>query len=69
MAEIGYSQKETYGVQNVGLPAAVEPGDGVEERVEPVDLRPLCVGFEPFDDNRLDVHPAKFALCPQIPEI
>lgn len=69
VTEIRYSQKEAYGVQNVGLAAAVEPSDGVEERVEAVDLRPLCVGFEPFNDNRLDVHPATFALGPQVPEI
>lgn len=56
MAQIRYPQKETYRVQNIGLAAAVQSGDGVEQRVKAVDLRPVCVGFESFNDNRLDVH-------------
>jgi len=56
MAEVGNAQKETYGVQDVGLAAAIQSRDGVEQRVEAVDLRPLGVGFESLKDNRLDVH-------------
>lgn len=56
MGEIGNAQKETYRVQNIGLAAAVQSCDGVEQRVEAVDLRPLCVGLESFNNYRLDVH-------------
>ena len=56
MAEIRNAQKETYRVQNIRLSAAVQSCDGVEQRVKAVDLRPLCVGFESFNNNRLDVH-------------
>lgn len=56
MAEIRNAQKEANRVQNIGLAAAVESRDGVEQRVEAVDLRPLRVGLESFKNNRLDVH-------------
>lgn len=56
MTEIRYAQEKTYRVQNIGLAAAVQSGDGVEQRVKAVNLRPLCVGLEPFDNDRLDVH-------------
>lgn len=56
MAEIGNAQKETYGVQNIGLAAAVQSCDSVEQWVKAVDLCPLCVGFESFNNNRFDVH-------------
>lgn len=67
MAEVGNAQKETYRVQNIGLAAAVQSCDGVEQRVEAVDLRPLCVGFESFNNDRLDVH-LWAVLSRQIPE-
>ncbi len=59
MGKIGNAQEETYRVQNIGLAAAVQSCDGVEQRVKTVDLRPLCVGFKSLKNNRLDVH-----LCP-----
>lgn len=67
MCEIGNAQKETYRVQNIGLAAAVQSCDGVEQRVKAVDLRPLRVGFESFNNNRLDVH-LQAVLSPQTPE-
>lgn len=60
MGEIWNTQKETYRVQNIGLAAAVQSCDGVEEWVKAVDLRPLRVGLESFDNNRLDVHLSGF---------
>lgn len=56
MTKIGNAQQKTYRVQNIGLATAVQSCDGVEKRVEAVDLSPLCVGFESFNDNRLDMH-------------
>lgn len=56
MGEVRNAQKKTYRVQDIGLAAAVQSGDGVKQRVKAVDLRPLCVGLEPFNNNRLDVH-------------
>lgn len=56
MGEVGYSQKKTNRVQNVWFSAAVESCDGVKQRVEVVDLRPLSVGFESFDDDRFYMH-------------
>lgn len=56
MCEVGDAQQETYGVEDVGLPAAVQSSDCVEQRVKAVDLRPLRVRLKPFNDNRLDVH-------------
>lgn len=67
MGEIWNTQKETYRVQNIGLAAAVQSCDGVEEWVKAVDLRPLRVGLESFDNNRLDVHLSGF-LSQLIPE-
>lgn len=64
MAEVGDTQKETNRVQDVGLSAAIESCDGVEQRVKAVDLRPLCVGFESFKNNRLDVHLEASVLFP-----
>lgn len=61
MAEVRNAQKKTYGVQDVGLSAAVQSRDGVEERVEAVDLRPLRVRLKPLDDDGLDVH---ICVCP-----
>lgn len=51
MREVRNAQKETNGVQNIGLAASVQSRDGVEQRVEAIDLRPLRVRFEPFNNN------------------
>lgn len=56
LGQVGDAQQEADGVQDVGLAAAIQAGDGVEQRVEPVDLRPLRVGLEPIEYDRLDVH-------------
>lgn len=56
MCEVRNPQKETYRVQNVGLAAAVQSGDGIEKRVEAVDFGPLGVRFKTFDNDGFNVH-------------
>lgn len=56
MREVRNTKKKTYRVQDVGFAAAVQSGDGVEQRVKAVYLGSLCVGLESIDNNRLDVH-------------
>lgn len=54
--QIGNAQQKAYRVQDVGLAAAVEPGDGVERQIKPIYLRPLSIGLEAVQDDRLDIH-------------
>ncbi len=54
--EIGDAHEETDGVKDVTLAGSVEPGDGVEGRVEAVDLGPMTVRLEAVDHHRFDVH-------------
>lgn len=56
LGEVGYAQEEADAVQNVGLAAAVEPGNGVEKRVEAAYLGPPCVRLEAIQHNLLYVH-------------
>lgn len=68
VGEVWNAQKKTYGVQDVGLAAAIQSSDGVEQWVEAVNLRPLRVGLEPLDNNRLDVH-IQAVLAPLTPKL
>jgi len=56
LAEVGDAEHEADGVEDVGLAGAVEPGDGVEQRVEPRHHRPPRVRLEPLECYLLDVH-------------
>lgn len=56
MGQVCDSEQEADCVQDVGLAGAVEPSDGVERRIEAVDLRPLAVRLEAVDDHALDIH-------------
>lgn len=56
LAEVGDAEHEADGVEDVGLAGAVEPGDGVEQRVEPRHHRPPRVRLEPLQAYLLDVH-------------
>lgn len=56
LAEICDAEHEADGVEDVGLAGAVEPGDGVEQRVEPRHHRPPRVRLEPLEGYLLDVH-------------
>lgn len=54
--EIGDTHEEADGVENVTLAGSVEAGDGVEGRVEAVDLGSVTVRLEAVDDHRFDIH-------------
>lgn len=56
LLQVGDSEDEADGVQDVRLPGTVQAGDGVEERVEARNHGAGRVGFEPFQTNLLDVH-------------
>lgn len=56
LAEVGDAEHEADGVEDVGLAGAVEPGDGVEQRVEPRHHRPPRVRLEPLEGYLLDMH-------------
>ena len=47
---------EADGVQNVRLTRAVKPRDGVELRIEALDVGPHAVGLETIDDYLCDMH-------------
>ena len=49
VGEIGDAEQEANGIQDVGLAGAIETGDGIESRIEAVDLGSLAVGFEAID--------------------
>lgn len=55
-AKVCDAEHEADGVEDVGLAGAVEPGDGVEQRVEPRHHRPRRVRLEPLKADLLDVH-------------
>lgn len=55
-AEVGDAEHEADGVEDVGLAGAVEPGDGVEQRVESRHHRPPRVRLEALQADLLDVH-------------
>lgn len=59
-------EQELNCVQDVTLAAAVESGDGVELRVEPVDLCAVLIGFESVEDNLPYIHCFEFILIPPI---
>ena len=50
------------GAEYVLLRLPVQSCDGVEGRVEAVNLNPLAVGLEALDHHGLDKHPAKDLL-------
>uniref|UniRef100_A0A0A9F103 Uncharacterized protein n=1 Tax=Arundo donax TaxID=35708 RepID=A0A0A9F103_ARUDO len=56
LAEVGDAEHEADGVEDVGLAGAVEPGNGVEQRVEPRHHRTPRVRLEPLQGYLLDVH-------------
>ena len=56
LLQVGDSEDEADGVQDVRLAGTVQAGDGVEERVEARNHGAGRVGFEPFQTNLLDVH-------------
>lgn len=56
MGEVRNAQQKTYRVEDVGLSAAVQSCNGVEQRVKTTDLRPLSVRLEALDNDRFDVH-------------
>ena len=62
--EVRDTHEEADGVQNVALAGAVETGDGVEGRVEAIDLHPLAVRLEAVNHDRLDEHRGLLALTP-----
>ncbi len=53
LAEIGDAEHEADGVKDVGFPAPVQAGDGIEEWIKLVHNGPLGVGLEPIDDDAL----------------
>ena len=56
MGEISDAHEEADGIEDVTLAGSVEAGDGVEGRVEAVDLGPMTVRLEAVDHHRFDVH-------------
>jgi hypothetical protein len=56
LTEICDAEHEADGVEDVGLAGTVEPGDGVEQRVEPRHHSPSRVRLEPLESYLLDVH-------------
>ena len=56
LLEIGDSHDEADRVQNIRLPGAIVPRNGVEKWVEIRDRRPRRIGLEPFQTYLLDKH-------------
>ena len=55
-AQVRDAQHETDRVEDITFPAPVQPGDGIEARVEPAHMRAHRVALEPIDDELLDPH-------------
>ena len=58
LREIGDAQHKADGVQDVGLAAAIEPRNGIEEWVKVWHIHARCVGLEALKGDLLNVHPA-----------
>ena len=64
LVQVGDSQQEADGVQDVGLATAVQSSDGIELGVKPTDDCALCIGLEPVQNQLLDEHRSSLS-CPR----
>ena len=62
LREVCDAQHKTDGVQDVGLAAAVEPGDGIEEGVEVGHIDTRCIGLEALECDLFYVHAGSLPL-------
>lgn len=66
LAEIGDAEHEADGVQDIGLAATIQTGDGVEVRVEVGHDHSVGVRFEALDCYLLDIHRGALPLTPAL---
>ena len=55
-AQVGQTQHEANGIQDIALATSIEPSDGIETRIESPNMRAHGVTFEPVDDELLNAH-------------